>query len=103
MNLSLVTFLEYEGCGIVIPGDLECEGWEELLKTSEFCQCLSETTIFIASHHGRNAGYSEKIFDHCKPHIILLSDKTSFMTLKSTITPNTRRVSAGQTAGRGAS
>jgi beta-lactamase superfamily II metal-dependent hydrolase len=74
-NLSLVTFLEYEGCGIVIPGDLECEGWEELLKTPEFCQCLSETTIFIASHHGRNAGYSEKIFDHCKPHVILLSDK----------------------------
>ncbi len=22
-NLSLVTFLEYDGCGIVIPGDLE--------------------------------------------------------------------------------
>ncbi len=28
-NLSLVTFLEYAGCGIVIPGDLECAGWEK--------------------------------------------------------------------------
>jgi hypothetical protein len=25
-NLSLVTFLEYDGCGIVIPGDLERAG-----------------------------------------------------------------------------
>ena len=74
-NLSVVTFLEYERCGIVIPGDLEREGWEELLKQPAFCQCLRETTIFIASHHGRNAGYSEQVFDHCQPHIILLSDK----------------------------
>jgi beta-lactamase superfamily II metal-dependent hydrolase len=74
-NLSLVTFLHYDGCGIVIPGDLECAGWEELLKQPTFCNCLSETTIFIASHHGRNAGYCEKVFDYCKPHVILLSDK----------------------------
>ena len=74
-NLSLVTFLEYAGCGIVIPGDLESEGWEALLKQEAFCQCLRETTIFIASHHGRNAGYCEKVFDYCHPDIILLSDK----------------------------
>jgi beta-lactamase superfamily II metal-dependent hydrolase len=74
-NLSVVTFLHYDGCGIVIPGDLECAGWEELLKQASFRECLSETTIFIASHHGRNAGYNEQVFDYCKPHIILLSDK----------------------------
>jgi beta-lactamase superfamily II metal-dependent hydrolase len=74
-NLSLVTFLEYDGCGIVIPGDLERAGWEELLKQPSFCQCLRETNFFIASHHGRNAGYCEAVFDYCKAHIILLSDK----------------------------
>jgi beta-lactamase superfamily II metal-dependent hydrolase len=74
-NLSLVTFLEYDGCGIVIPGDLERAGWEELLKQPSFCQCLRETNFFIASNHGRNAGYCEAVFDYCKPHIILLSDK----------------------------
>lgn len=75
-NLSLVTFLEYAGCGIIVPGDLEREGWLKLLERPSFCQCLSETSIFIASHHGRNAGYCEKVFDYCYPDVILLSDKS---------------------------
>jgi beta-lactamase superfamily II metal-dependent hydrolase len=74
-NLSLVTFLEYLGCGIVVPGDLECAGWEKLMERPEFCECLRETNIFIASHHGRDAGYSEKVFDYCNPYIVILSDK----------------------------
>jgi beta-lactamase superfamily II metal-dependent hydrolase len=74
-NLSLVTFLHYDGCGIVIPGDLEREGWELLLKGAAFRQCLTETNVFIASHHGRNAGYCEEVFNHCDPYIVLLSDK----------------------------
>ena len=74
-NLSLVTFLKYDGCGIVIPGDLECAGWDALLKRADFCQCLRETNFFIASHHGRDEGYSKEVFDYCNPHIILLSDK----------------------------
>ena len=79
-NLSVVTFLYYDGCGIVIPGDLECAGWEEFLKQESFRQCLRETNIFIASHHGRNAGYNQRVFDYCKPHIILLSDKNIIYT-----------------------
>lgn len=75
-NLSLVTFLQYDGCGIVIPGDLEREGWLALMKRPDFCQCLKETNFFIASHHGRNAGYAEEVFEYCKPHIVLLSDKS---------------------------
>lgn len=75
-NLSLVTFLQYDGCGIVIPGDLEGAGWRELLKQNSFRQCLRETNIFIASHHGRNEGYCEDVFEYCSPHIILLSDKS---------------------------
>jgi len=74
-NLSLVTFLAFDGCCIVIPGDLESEGWNALLKVERFRQCLRQTTIFIASHHGRNAGYCEDVFNYCHPHLILLSDK----------------------------
>jgi beta-lactamase superfamily II metal-dependent hydrolase len=74
-NLSLVTFLEYEGCGIVVPGDLEGAGWKTLLKNQAFCDCLRKTNYFIASHHGRNEGYCEQIFDYCKPKLIILSDK----------------------------
>ena len=74
-NLSVVTFLKYDGCGIIIPGDLECAGWEALLERPDFCQCLRETTFYIASHHGRNEGYCEEVFNYCDPHIVLLSDK----------------------------
>ena len=44
------------------------------MKQPAFGQCLRETN-FIASHHGRNAGYAAEAFNYCKPHIILLSDK----------------------------
>ena len=74
-NLSLVTFLEYQGRGIVIPGDLERAGWEKLLEDPNFCGCLRRTNIFIASHHGRKAGYSERVFEYCNPEVIILSDK----------------------------
>ena len=74
-NLSLVTFLKYQNSGIVIPGDLEAAGWAELLKKPSFQQCLKDTNIFIASHHGRSAGYCEDVFDYCTPDLIILSDK----------------------------
>lgn len=74
-NLSVVTFLEYEGCGVVIPGDLEGTGWQELLKNAAFRECLRRTNYFIASHHGRTEGYCEEVFDYCKPKLIILSDK----------------------------
>ena len=46
------------------------------LKQPAFCQCLRETNFFIASHHGRNSVYAAEVFNYCKPHIILLSDKS---------------------------
>ncbi|HEX7026048.1 MAG TPA: MBL fold metallo-hydrolase, partial [Gammaproteobacteria bacterium] len=33
-NLSLVSFIHYDGMGIVFPGDLETRGWEVLLENS---------------------------------------------------------------------
>jgi hypothetical protein len=67
--------MEYDGLGIVIPGDLESEGWQALLQNTAFRACLSRTTIFITSHHGRNAGYCENVFNYCQPELIILSDK----------------------------
>lgn len=61
-NLSLVTLLKYEGCGIVVPSDLEASDWKMLLQNNAFCECLRKTSYFIASHHGRNEGYCEEVF-----------------------------------------
>jgi beta-lactamase superfamily II metal-dependent hydrolase len=74
-NLSVVTFVRYGSCGVLFPGDLETAGWKELLKNQRFAACLSRTNILIASHHGRETGYCEDIFQFCKPDAVIISDK----------------------------
>ena len=74
-NLSVVSFVIYDGLGIVFTGDLESAGWVELLKNSLFRAYLAKTRIFIASHHGRTTGYCPEVFNYCHPDIVLISDK----------------------------
>lgn len=74
-NLSVVTFVSYNGIGIMFPGDLECAGWQEFLKDPVFVSYLRRTNILIASHHGREGGYCKEVFDYCKPHTVIVSDK----------------------------
>lgn len=75
-NLSLVTFLEYNGIGIVFPGDMHTAGWEQLLQDPDFRLALSRVNVFVASHHGRWNGYCREVFDYCHPEIIVFSDKS---------------------------
>lgn len=74
-NLSLVAFVHYDGMGIVFPGDLEKRGWEALLQQDAFCNHLERVNIFVASHHGRQGGYCEEVFDYCTPDMVIISDK----------------------------
>jgi beta-lactamase superfamily II metal-dependent hydrolase len=74
-NLSLVLFLDYPGLSIVFPGDLEVAGWKALLQNISFRQRLSRVNVFAASHHGRESGYCEEVFDYCSPEIIIISDE----------------------------
>jgi len=74
-NLSLVSFVHYDGMGIVFSGDIEKAGWRELLKNISFREHLSRVNIFIASHHGRESGYCAAVFNYCQPDIIVISDK----------------------------
>jgi beta-lactamase superfamily II metal-dependent hydrolase len=74
-NLSLVSFIFYDGIGILIPGDLERPGWLELLKDASFREDLQKTQIFVASHHGRESGYCTEVFGYCKPDIVVISDE----------------------------
>lgn len=74
-NLSLVSFIHYDGMGIIIPGDLEREGWLELLRDQRFRDNLAKVNVFVASHHGRENGYCEEVFQYCSPDIFIISDK----------------------------
>lgn len=73
-NLSLVTFIDYDGLNIIFPGDLQKEGWLKLLENPIFCDHLRKVNIFIASHHGRQDGYCREVFNYCYPEIVIISD-----------------------------
>jgi beta-lactamase superfamily II metal-dependent hydrolase len=73
-NLSVVTFIDFDGFGIVFPGDLERAGWQLHLQNLNFRQCLARTNVFGASHHGRENGYCEEVFSFCKPELVVISD-----------------------------
>lgn len=75
-DLSLVVFIKYAGFSILFPGDLEENGWLTLLNNPNFCYELSKTNILVASHHGRENGYCNRVFDFCHPQAVVISDKS---------------------------
>ena len=74
-NLSLVTFVEYGHFCIIYPGDLEGDGWRALLLDPAFRALLSRVNVFMASHHGRESGFCEEVFEICRPSAFIISDK----------------------------
>ena len=75
-NLSLVIFVKCGHHKIIFPGDMEKEGWRQLLRNPGFVQELHDVNLFVASHHGRENGYCEEVLDLC-PNIraVIISDK----------------------------
>jgi beta-lactamase superfamily II metal-dependent hydrolase len=73
-NHSLVVVISYCGMKIVIPGDNETPSWNELMKNFMFTTAVQNTTILIAPHHGREAGYSAELLDLMKPSFVVISD-----------------------------
>jgi beta-lactamase superfamily II metal-dependent hydrolase len=74
-DLSLVTFIQYGGFGILFPGDLEGPGWRNHLREQPFKDMLRRVDVLVASHHGRESGYCEELFEYCQPQAIVMSDK----------------------------
>ena len=75
-NLSLVIFLHCHGLHIVFPGDLENAGWGKLLANPEFVEELKTVNVFVASHHGRENGCCQAVFNinGVEPRIVIFSD-----------------------------
>ena len=75
-NLSVLTFISYNGIGIFFPSDIEKVGFEAFLNNPVFINCLGRTNILIAPHHGRKKEYSESVLNLCnKLHAVVISDK----------------------------
>ncbi len=73
-NISLVTILNCRNKKFIIPGDVERAGWLKLIENQSFCDDLRDVDVFVASHHGRENGYCEELFDICSPEVFVFSD-----------------------------
>lgn len=74
-DLSLVVFIKYGAFGILFPGDLEVAGWRNHLREQTFREMLRDVDVLVASHHGRESGYCEEVFEYCHPQAVVMSDK----------------------------
>jgi beta-lactamase superfamily II metal-dependent hydrolase len=73
-NISIVAFVRYADFCAVFPGDIERGGWLALLDDQAFRQNLAAVNVFVASHHGREDGYCEEVFQYCNPDVVVISD-----------------------------
>jgi beta-lactamase superfamily II metal-dependent hydrolase len=90
-NLSCVYFISYGSFKIMFPGDLEKAGWREHLRNPQFVAELQSTTILVASHHGRDNGFSEEAFRNLKFRAVVISDKSIVHSTQETV-PDYRTV-----------
>ncbi|MER9843510.1 hypothetical protein NKJ59_19975 [Mesorhizobium australicum] len=84
-NLSMAIHLSCYGIGVIFPGDLETEGWLSLLERESFRNALRNTHVLVASHHGRENGICDEIFEFCRPYYIVISDKGYMYDTQRTI------------------
>lgn len=73
-NHSLVTIVSYGGVKMIIPGDNENPSWNELLEGEDFRAAIQGTHVLVASHHGRESGFSPALFNHIRPLLTIISD-----------------------------
>jgi competence protein ComEC len=73
-NHSVVTVISHASSKAIIPGDNENPSWNELLEDQTFKTAISGADILLAPHHGREAGYSEALFEHISPYLTIVSD-----------------------------
>lgn len=70
-NDSLVLVINYRGYRIIIPGDLEKEGEQELVRKNP--SDVANTTLLKAGHHGSKTSTSQSFIDVVNPQLIIYS------------------------------
>jgi beta-lactamase superfamily II metal-dependent hydrolase len=75
-NLSLMLHLSVHGTNFLFPGDMERDGFKNVLAYGPFAALMPRLHILIAAHHGRENGKCEALFDNygCSPQMVLISD-----------------------------
>lgn len=73
-NQSVVTIISFNGQKVLLSGDNEVKSWKLLLKDWRFRNAIKGTDILLASHHGRENGYCQELFQYFSPKLVVVSD-----------------------------
>ena len=74
-NHSIAAVIEYAGTKVLVTGDTESAGWDELLSRTAFVNAAKGTHILLAPHHGRESGFKEELFAAIgQPALTIISD-----------------------------
>ena len=46
-----------------------------LMATPQFITVLGDTSVLVASHHGRQSGWCDELRKYCNPYYVVISDK----------------------------
>lgn len=86
-NLSLVSILRWPNLAICFPGDMQKQGWLRLCQDPAFRQAMSGVHLLVASHHGRDDGRSEALFNvtGLNPQVVVISDGGKQHTTQETV------------------
>lgn len=68
-NNGIILKVSVDSMGFVLTGDTQEEQWNTI-----GLDLLGKTKTFLASHHGRESGFSEKALKAMQPEIIIISD-----------------------------
>ncbi|MGJ8643773.1 MAG: ComEC/Rec2 family competence protein [Luteolibacter sp.] len=72
---STAAVISFAGTKFLLTGDTEKAGWEKLLSMPRFRQAATNIDILLASHHGRDNGFNEDLFELIgRPAIVIISD-----------------------------
>lgn len=72
---SCILVLDYAGFKVVLTGDNPTAKLEEMLKEYRFRQSISDATVLLAPHHGRDSDFCENFVKTVNPVLTVFSDK----------------------------